>query len=575
METLSHLFSKLTAHAQTGLNLIRVHAIADHKSGTRDHTNHIAHLNHQTTVLHALNKYCYPSQIDEIINGYKRSVIDEESIYSDFFNSDIPHHPILRDIHYQRALDIATDRFRPDSLCRPIHLLDVQHHYPLELRSNAEAPFSTDPTFLNMLPPDTKPTTGNMKAIIFNNVRRWHHEIKDATVTFDHHLYYMLLHTKTSIVKQQDPNKLRTIWGVPKPWILAQIMFHWSLFACYRRNPKRYPLLWGYETFTGGWFRLNNELLSSHLRLSFIMIDWKRFDKYVPHEGADDIHDRTKQYIDFDHGYLPTKEYSQSRSEWTPIKAARLKRLYEWTKYAYRNTPIVTPDGSFWRRQHATLPSGLYVTQYYDSFWNYIMISTILLALNFDPEHCIIKVLGDDSLIRLHVLIPPNAHEAFFVALQTQATLYFGSIISLEKSKMTNNLNKVEVLSYTCQYGLPYRKLEELLAKLYFSPSRSPTPGKTMASAVGIAYASCGLHKQVYNVCKDIYEHYQRHGITPESQGLHNVLGGDPFSIRPQNLPLNVFPSVQDIQHNLLNMNYVNKKTYDRFFPRSHFISDF
>jgi len=575
METLSHLFSKLTTALQTGYNLIRTKPSAHHTASTREHTNHIAHLNHQLTVATALYKYCYPAQIDAIINGYKRSIIDETSIYADFFNSDIPKHDIVRDDNYLTALAITTDKFRPDSLCRPVHLLDIQHHYPLELRSNAEAPFSTDPNFLNMLPPDTKPTTGNMKAIIFNNTRRWHHEIKDASVPFDQHLYYMLLHTKTSIIKQDDPNKLRTIWGVPKPWILAQIMFHWTLFACYRRNPKRYPLLWGYETFTGGWFRLNSELLSSHLRFSFIMIDWKRFDKYVPHEAIDDIHDATGTYIDFDHGYLPTLEYSQSRSEWTQDKANRLRRLYAWTKYAYKNTPIVTPDGTFWKRAHSTLPSGLYTTQYYDSFFNYLMLCTILLSLGFDPTLCIIKVLGDDSLIRLHVLIPPNAHEAFFVAMQDKATYYFGTIISLDKSKMTNNLNKVEVLSYTNQYGLPFRTLEELLAKLYHSPSRSPTPGKTMASAVGIAYASCGFHKQVYHVCKDIYEHYQRQGVTPESQGLHNVLGGDPFSIRPQNLPLNTFPSITDIQSNLLNTNYVNIKTYDRFFPRSWFVSDF
>jgi hypothetical protein len=572
MESITYQFSKLSASNASNFNFVRTHAITDYQGHINANTDFFAILNHQKTVLYALNKHCYPSQLQNIINGYRRSTIDEDSVYQDFFTGDIPHHPLPRDEIYLAALDITTDAFRPDSLCRPVHLLDVQHHYPLELTSNAEAPFSTEKKYLNMLPPDTKPNTGNMKNIIFDFTRRWHHDIKNGTATFDDYLFYMLLHTKTSVIKSTDPNKLRSIWGAPKPWVLAQIMFHWTLFACYRRNPKRYPLLWGYETFTGGMFRLNHELQSSHLKSSFIMIDWKRFDKYVLHEIIDDVIDKTETYIDFDHGYVPTTEYHSSHETWNSEKANRLRRLYAWTKYCYRNTPIVLPDGSTFRRQFASLPSGLYTTQYFDSFYNYLMLSTILLALGFNPQLCIIKVLGDDSLVRLYVLIPPNMHTAFFEAIQTKAQYYFAATISLDKSKITNSLNHIEILSYTNNYGLPTRPIEELLSKLYYTPSRTPTPAKTMSSAVGIAYASCGLHKQVYNVCKDIYEHYQRHGITPDPIGLSHVLGRDPFRSK---ITTTAFPTIAEIQSSLLSMNYVNEETYKRFYPRSFFLSDF
>jgi hypothetical protein len=536
-------------------------------------TNEYAIRAHQKTVLKAMDKYVFPALINDVVNNHRRTTTTIESITEDLMKGDKPHTPIKRDHFYLTALATAADAFRPDSQVRPIHLLDVQHHYPHKWQTNAEAPFSTSPHFLNMLPPDTKPTTGNMKHIIFDFTRQWHHQIKDGTATFDEYLFFMLLHVKTTIVKADDPNKLRAIWGVPKPWIYAQIMFHWALFACYRRNPKRFPLLWGYETFTGGWFRLNAELFSSFMSKSFISIDWKSFDKDVPHEGIDDVSDNTAQYIDFDHGYMPTSDYPDTQSTWTHTKANRLRRLYAWTRYAYKNTPLVLPNGSLIRRRFATLPSGLYTTQYYDSHWNYIMISTILLRLGFDPKLCIIKVMGDDCIIRIYVCIPQSQHLEFLAAMQELATEYFGTTISTEKSSMTNTCNGTSVLSYVNFNGLPHRTEASLLAKLFYTSSSDPTPAITMASAIGIAYASCGFSKPVYNTCKDIYNYYSKQGFTPDSRGLTGVIYTDPHS--QDKLDLASFPTKDRIQAHLTRTEYVNVDTYNRFYPRSHFLADF
>lgn len=574
-ETLSHLFAKLTLDHATKLNLKRVTSSNYYVPSIPKHDNFYQHEAHKRTVLHAMNKYLYQYDIQHVLTNYKMATIDEESVYADFFNSDIEPHPIVRDECYNLALQIAADTFRPDSLVRPAHILDVQHHYPFNNSTNAEAPFSTSPTFLNMLhkaDPNLKPTTGNMKHIIFEFSRQWHHEIKHGTSTFDDYLFFMLLHVKKTVIKAEDPNKLRTIWGVPKPWILAQIMFHWALFASYRRNPKRYPLLWGYETVLGGWFRLNNELFISHLQLSFLMIDWKRFDKYVPHEGIEDVHTITESYIDFDHGYLPTVDYPDTSSTWNPEKAQRLRRLYKWTLHAYKHTPIALPDGSTYVRTHATLPSGLYTTQYYDSFWNYIMLATILISLGFDPKSCIIKVLGDDSLIRLHVLIPPNAHEAFFLALQDAASYYFGSIISLNKSKIANSTNQCEVLGYRNHNGFPHRSFHELAAKLYYSKSRNPTPEISMGISIGIAYANLGMHKPLHNVCRNIFEYYQSKGVTPSARGFSSVYGQDPHSA--PHIDIQSFPTISEIQHSLLSLEYTNPIVYSKFYDRSHFLAD-
>lgn len=536
------------------------------------HPNPVALAQHERTVLFAMNKYCYPWTIHEVVHRTSRSDLSAEAILLDFMKGDIPRHLIQRDHIYEHALALTTDAFRPDSLCRPAHLLDIEHHYPIKLSTSAEAPFSTDPFFTSMIPHDTRRTTGNMKNIIFDFTRRWHHEIKDGA-PFDTHMYPMQLHLKTSLFNIDQPKKLRAIWGVPKPWIYAQIMFHWSLFACYRRNPPKYPLLWGYETATGGHFRLNAELFYRHMAYSYAMLDWTSFDKFVPHEGIDDVHHATSTYIDFDHGYLPTVDYPDTQSTWTPIKAARLRRLYNWTSFLYKNTPIVMPDGTAIKRRFASLPSGLYTTQYYDSFWNHIMISATLIELGFDPTKCMIKILGDDSLFRIHTLIPPNMHSSFLEQFALIAHRRFGAKLSIEKSKVTTNLNKVEVLSYENHNGFPKRSDESLLAKLFHTTSRNPTPAITMATAIGIAYASYGFSKTVFHVCKDIYDHYASLGITPDAAGLKHGFYLDPNFQAP--IQLDHFPSRSELGSNLFNLEFVNEKTYNRFFPRSHFISDF
>nr|QLC36816.1 RNA-dependent RNA polymerase [Sarcosphaera coronaria partitivirus] len=527
---------------------------------------------HKRTVMHAMNRFCYPSIIDEVVNKMTSSTLTSEAILADLMKGDLPHHPIERDSHYTRALQYSTDLFRPPQPCRPAHIFDVQHHYPLNLNVNAEAPFSTDPKYRAKMPdPTLAPKFRNMKNLIFEYSRQWHHNIKDGEHP-QNYLFHMLLHLKPTTFNVDYPNKIRAIWGVPKPWIFAQMMFHWSLFAAYRRDPQRYPLLWGYETATGGHFRLNHELMSRHLRASFLMLDWSSFDKHVPHEGIDDIMDATLTFLDLSSGYIPTADYPDTYPRDPELQRTRLLRLYEYTRYAYKNTPLVLPDGTLLFRRFCVLPSGLYTTQYYDSFWNVIMITTILSELGFNPGTYYLKVLGDDSLIVLYILIPPNEHAAFLLKFAEIAKRRFNATLSFDKSKTTNSLNEVEVLSYTNVYGIPLRSNISLLARLYHTTQRRPTPEKTMATAVGIAQASFGQHRDVYYVCKDIYEHYQRLGYEPSPTEYYKQQKTDPL-FRVTTVP--PFPTLSELHNNLLSLEYVNKESYDKFFPRTHFLSDY
>nr|UUV42348.1 MAG: putative RNA dependent RNA polymerase [Hanko alphapartitivirus 2] len=348
-------------------------------------------------------------------------------------------------------------------------------------------------------------------------------------------------------------------------------MFFWPLFAYYKSHKGSSPLLWGYETFNGGWMRLNAELMHNYLRSSILMIDWKRFDKHALFSVIDDIFDIQRSYLDFSRGYVPTIDYSDTAADWDANKEARIQRLWQWTLDAFKCTPVLLPNGEVYSRRHAGLPSGLYTTQYLDSMYNCVMLITILSAMEIPlSKDMIIKLMGDDSLIRLLVCIQPNLHADFLLKMQYFASTYFNSTISIEKSKMINRPNGAEVLSYINHNGLPHRDPTSLLAQFYHTKARNPTPGKTMATAIGIAYASCGFDKQVYYVCKDVYAYYNAQGIEPDPTGLSLALGDDPFGIDPASIALTHFPSFHEIQANLTALDYVSSSV-SRFWPTSHF----
>jgi len=566
-----------------------------------------------------MSKYLYHEEILRITQELRRSDITTEAVLDDFFANDVEYHEIPFDQHVNYGLECMLNAFRPPRPCLPAHINDVEHHYPYKWQVNAESPFSTDDYFLKnrkkfsdfydfsslqwtkyidpvdmarrygyrlqaVLDQITPAKFGFMKDTVFSWTRRWHHVIKsgftdlsglhkDDPYLRSEFIFPMLLHTKTAIVKKDDPNKMRTIWGCSKPWIIADTMFYWEYIAWVKLNPGTTPMLWGYETFTGGWFRLNAELYLSLLRQSFITLDWERFDKRAYYQLIYPILMGVRHYLDFSSGYLPNVNYPDTKSAWTQDKATRLQRLWDWTLDNLFNAPIVLPDGSMYRRRFAGIPSGLFITQLLDSWYNYTMLATLLSRCGFDPTHCIIKVQGDDSLIRLNVLLPKQYHEAFLARLQELADYYFKAVISVRKSEVRNELNGVEVLSYRNHNGLPHRDEIAMLAQLYHTKARNPTPQITMAQAIGFAYASCANHNRVLWVLKDIYDYYKQQGFSPNPAGLTLVFGNSPDRYLLQ-IPLDHFPSKQEIRKYLLNTIHSNEEQNARTWPRSYFLSN-
>nr|ADV15444.1 putative RNA-dependent RNA polymerase [Heterobasidion partitivirus 5] len=616
MNTLITQFNRITNFFFQTSNLELVGSYHHHPHTNVPLESH--HIAHRETLDHAFRKYLYPHEINHITQELRRSEMTQDAILDDFFANDVEPHEIPFDTHVLKGLDSMERAFAPPVKCQPCHINDVEHHYPYKWQVNAEPPFSTDQYFLNnrktfgeyydedsgtftkyvdpndaqrrygtrisanFLSALTPAKFGFMKGSIFSWTRRWHHIIKSGFTDLtglestsylkDRFIFPMLLHTKTAIVKRDDPNKMRTIWGCSKPWIIADTMFYWEYIAYLKLNPGCTPMLWGYETFTGGWLRLNAALFSSYLQHSFLTLDWKRFDKRAYFKLIHAIMLRVRNFLDFDNGYVPNTSYPSTSSDWSQSKAQKLQNLWLWTLECLYFSAIVLPDGRMYKRRFAGIPSGLFITQLLDSWYNYTMLATLLSALGLDPDACIIKVQGDDSIVRLGIFLPPDAHDAFLHKMQTLADFYFKAVISLEKSELRNELNHCEVLSYRHVHGLPYRDEIAMLAQFYHSKAKVPTPSITMAQAIGFAYASCGNNIRVLLVLEDVYNYYKSQGYEPNRAGLTITFGDSPDAVIPH-YDLSHFPSQFEIKQFLLSYNYHNKEAAARTWPQTYFLN--
>nr|UDL14402.1 MAG: putative RNA-dependent RNA polymerase [Alphapartitivirus sp.] len=566
---------KLSSTARTNLNF-NYHGLSTYaaRSPPANETNIERH---KKTLLISFAQHLNVNEIEKIVSHYKRSIVTDESVLADLFNGDIRRHNIVKDDNYYRALKFTTDAFRPPQPCRPVHLMDIYDRYPFNDNVSAETPFVSDPYFKSLMPDKTlRMSFRNMKHIIFSFVRRWIHEIKENTIpprsshtsNTQRHIYPMLLHSKTALIETNDPNKMRTIWGASKIMILSQIMIYWSYFAYIKKHRSSTPLLWGYETLTGGWLRLNAELFHNHMQHSFVMIDWKRFDKYAEFSALRDLFRERRSFFTFTEGYEPTYNYATTKHPNPSFQERRLNNLWHWILEYYFHADLILPDGRKYQRTHAGIPSGVYTTQLDDSQYNTLMLSTIFFSLgvNFDN----LKILGDDSLARLLTCIPPNMHEQFLLSLQEKADYYFGSIISIDKSRLQNGIQHCEVLAYSNNHGLPERDPLTALATFYHTKARSPSPSYTMSAAIGYAYALPQAPQRFYNALKDVHDYYASKGYTPDAKHLLKLGMFNEFESLPSTL---TFPTRYETRRLLHVLDYTSKQM-EKFWPTDYFIWD-
>jgi hypothetical protein len=481
----------------------------------------------------ALKKFATDEVRDKVINGFRRSDGSNLAAEINFLNSDLPKHTLVRDSHYLRALRVTAKLFKPSRILKPVAFPDLRY-YPWTLSTSAEAPFTMKQKWKDHvkakhslgLTTEARLNFHNLYNEIFEKNRYLIHDIKVKDKKFftpagtPIPYYWHSLHTRAHLVQSDEEDKNRAVFGTPKLLLMAENMFLWPLQKEYLNHKVESPLLWGYETFKGGWKKLWNNIYSRANPHTFIGIDWSGFDRKALFEVIDDVHDIWKSYFTFDEGYEPTNEYPDSQ---TPDTKEKINNLWTWMTYSIKHTPILAPSDRLYKFNWNGIASGYQQTQLMDSFVNTIMILTCLsqLGINIESDKFILFVQGDDSLIALPERMFTIYGKHFLTMIANEALKRFNATLSTEKSTISDNLNDIEVLSYSNRYGIAYRNEEYLLAQLLHPERPTRKLGALASAAVGIAMASMGQSKLVYQVCFDTWDY------------IVNTLGHTP---RPINL---------------------------------------
>nr|UDL14390.1 MAG: putative RNA-dependent RNA polymerase [Partitiviridae sp.] len=510
-------------------------------------------------------------ELDMILDGYRRCTADEFQSESFFMSYDVEPHLTIKDDKYWQAMRIATEWFRPPRLLRPVHYTDLRW-YPWNLTSSCERPFKNSKywrrtvkeSFDLGLLESPKMNFHNLYNAIFEKGRQYIHNIKEGNQV---RLFNIELHQKPALVKYDDPDKVRTVFGVPKYWIFAEAMFYWPLYNQYQRY-RCSPLLWGYETLNGGWARLNDEFYSLDQSYSpIINLDWSGFDTHLYFDVISDIRENILSYFDLENGYIPTKEYVK-----TTTNPNRLLNLWNWHQTALEKTLCVSPTGRVFARKYAGMPSGIFTTQYIDSFYNLLMILTTMLALKLPilPKH-FIKVMGDDALIGFIGVRKSEDYSSFIEAFSSETKRRFGAVLNAEKCHVSQNIQNAKVLGYSNFNGYPQRDRTQLLAQLLHSKHAADNFERLKARSVGIYYASAG-DPVVRRVCKDIFDFLDYNGIRANRNEFRNLF--DPETAMNLRFDPDYFPTPTEAICRLMRPSRRSEEVDRLYWNRDHFIDE-
>nr|UDL14412.1 MAG: putative RNA-dependent RNA polymerase [Partitiviridae sp.] len=502
----------------------------------------------------AIHKHCDAATAKAAINGYHRSATDARSGENDFLKTDQPFTPVLRDLHYRRALHVTSKLFQPSRRLRPIAFPDLRY-YPWTLNVSAEAPYLESNFWQEYVKQkeregeidNTRISFHNLYNEIFHENRIHVHSIKYGMAPFwdanGNPVPYEFnhLHSRSHLVKEDKPDKIRAVFGVPKLLLMVENMFIWNLQKEYLNDRvSKSPLLWGFETIRGGWQKLVNRL-SSKPYSTLISADWSGFDHKALHEVIDDVHIMWRSWFDFDKGYEPsvsdTHDYSQSTTEeW------KIQNLWDWMTNAIKHTPIKAESGNTYGWKFNGIASGFQQTQLLDSFVNCIMLLTCLSACGINIMSSSFQALfqGDDSVVAFNELL----HIPTLLAqMSHEAKKRFNADLSPDKTTWGTSDN-IEVLSYRNRSGLAYREPAELLAHLLYS-ERPRTPEATASACVGICQAAMGCSEQVYNACFDAFSFLVKEWkVVPEyPEDSHEPFKRPLYSFESKPLTVEDFPS--------------------------------
>ncbi|UBZ25876.1 RNA-dependent RNA polymerase [Fusarium mangiferae partitivirus 1] len=553
--------------------------------------------------LHPLIQYLirekYPQYLPHL-RKYVRPLGTTEATFKDFNREQKPSASLPKDrldrilLHVKRNLD-ATPYL-------PVHFVDTfydkrplstgtGYHNRYSYRINAHAKYSAPQEFR------TRPTSKGFYTNAFaeyardivHNIKmtglpfKWNSSQSDANDTtlikeLNRFLneFPTLLFTRNHISDKDGKLKQRPVYAVDELFSTIESMLAFPLICQARKMSC--CIMYGLETIRGSNIFLDQ--VAQWMKFSsFFTIDWSEFDQRLPRVITDTFWTQfLPSLIVISHGYQPTFEYPTYPDLDEHKMYQRMDNLLHFLHFWYNNMTFLSLDGFAYRRTSAGVPSGLFLTQYLDSYGNlFLMIDGLIEfgCTDYDIEQILLFVMGDDNSGFTYWSI--SRLEEFIEFFEHYSLKRWNMVLSKTKSVITTLRNKIETLGYQCNFGKPKRPIPKLVAQLCY-PEHGPKDKYMSARAIGMAYASCGEDLTFYQLCRDVYYTFLPYSEDyRKTEVMEHIISHLPGQFKmldayAENIILDHFPTLLEIQS--LVSTWQGPLDFQPKWNRSHFVND-
>jgi len=547
-------------------------------------------------LLRALIIRKYPEYLP-YVNKYCRPAGTTNGTFRDFNKTQIPTAPPTEE--RTEAVLEHVFHFLDATPYLPIHFVDTQYdkrplisgtgyHNRYSYAQRAHAKFSRPDEY------STRPTSrGYFYNATLENSRTLIHQIKESGMPFNLAFAYddemnddqiftlihqyenffldypTILFTRNHISDRDKTLKVRPVYAVDDLFLIIESMLTFPLMV-QARKPSC-CIMYGLETIRGSNRYLDRLALSF---TSFFTIDWSGFDQHVPRPLTDLFYTHfLRRLIVISHGYAPTYEYPTYPDLTEHSLYRKMDNLLHFLHLWYNNMVFLNVDGFAYWRLFAGVPSGLFNTQYLDSFVNLFLL--IDAALEFGLTHSEIRsltlfVLGDDNSGFTHFELSKLV--SFVTFLEKYALSRWNMTLSKTKSVLTTLRSKIESLGYQCNFGNPKRNIDKLVAQLCYPEHKLKY--HTMSSrAIGMAYASMAQDPTFHAFCYDVYTMFLPFHVDDEKAklDLSRKLQLGTTNLDDDILSIEKFPTMDSIRRKI--STYQGPLEYAPKWNYAHFIN--
>jgi len=433
----------------------------------------------------------YGSEKLDTLMGYRRSKVSVDRLIEDFKRGDEAEYITLDWKHPSMvyALERVKDDFDPKKVLHPVHYKEC-YNYDFPEATSAEEPYRTSPSFDGFSKRKT-----DCKKHCFKYGLIDLHRIKDGEKV---RMYDILANARSHIVKTDEEDKIRMVYGYPFRELTFEAMWYWPYYTAIREK-KTQITMWGREMFNGGMRHVHNLAKPGQL---YLCLDYKQFDKRVHSQLIDWCFETLYSYFDV------TKYYPDAHGVSRPATngPVRLRRAFEHVVEFFKHGPVRLPKRDRYTRVYAGVPSGSMFTQLIDSMANAVITYATTHEV-FGKGLDWLRVLGDDSASGIFYdgdLKPDEILEK----VTDVAWDRFRMVINPkpEKSIVTKEKSKIHMLGYINKDGYPWRDEEDLLARLLHPEGSVDDDSVRVGRAIGIAWAALGQHPTLTQICHRVLQ---------------------------------------------------------------------